>query len=207
MLKEDLMLISYVEKYSKSKQKITLADGDSFILPERDWKSLGVEAGEDMDDALLEKFYREYLLPKAKLRALNLLKMRDRSHKELVSRLKQDGYPQVIIQQAMDYVNSYHYVDDTRFAKNYIEYKGSRKSRTELAYELSQKGIDISALAEREDGMTLPDDKETIRALLKKRWGEAAAPDMKEKERMMRYLSRRGFRGGDILSVYRDLGI
>ncbi len=201
------MLIAYVEKCGKSKQKITLADGDSFILPERDWKAFGAEAGEDMDDALLEKLYQEYLLTKAKLRALNLLKVRDRSHKELVSRLKQDGYPRTIIQQAMDYVDSYHYVDDIRFAKNYIEYKGGRKSRRELAYELSKKGIDVSALAEREDGMALPDDKETIRALLEKRWGEAAAPDTKEKERMMRYLGRRGFRGGDILSVYRDLGI
>lgn len=201
------MLIAYVEKCGKSKQKITLADGDSFILPERDWKAFGAEAGEDMDDALLEKLYREYLLPKAKLRALNLLKVRDRSHKELVSRLKQDGYPRTIIQQAMDYVDSYHYVDDIRFAKNYIEYKGGRKSRRELAYELSKKGIDVSALAEREDGMALPDDKETIRALLEKRWGEAPAPDTKEKERMMRYLGWRGFRGGDILSVYRDLGI
>ena len=32
-------------------------------------------------------------------------------------------------------------------------------------------------------------------------------PDPKEKERMMRYLGRRGFRGGDILSVYKKLGI
>lgn len=82
------MLISYVEKYGRSKQKITLADGDSFIISEKDWKAFGAEAGEDLDDGLIEKLYREYLLPKAKLRALNLLKVRDRSHKELISRLK-----------------------------------------------------------------------------------------------------------------------
>lgn len=201
------MLISYVEKYGRSKQKITLADGDSFIISEKDWKAFGAEAGEDMDDGLIEKLYREYLLPKAKLRTLNLLKVRDRSHKELISRLKQDGYPETVIRQAMDYVDSYHYVDDIRFAKNYIEYKGGRKSRRELAYELSQKGIDITSLTEGEDGIVLPDDRETIRALLEKRWGADAAPDVKEKERMMRCLGRRGFRGGDILSVYRDLGI
>ena len=62
-------------------------------------------------------------------------------------------------------------------------------------------------LTETEDDMKLPDDKETIRWLLMKRWGEEPSPDIKEKERMMRYLGRRGFHGGDILSVYRDLGI
>lgn len=95
------MLISYVEKYGRSKQKITLADGDSFIISEKDWKAFGAEAGEDMDDGLIERLYREYLLPKAKLRTLNLLKVRDRSHKELISRLKQDGYPETVIRQAM----------------------------------------------------------------------------------------------------------
>lgn len=201
------MFISYTEKSGKSKIKITLANGDHFVISEKDWLSFGVKAGEDMSDALLEKLYREYLLPKARLRALNLLKVRDRTHKELIQRLKQDGYPEEIVRQTIEYVDSYHYVDDARFAKNYIEYRGHRKSRRELEYELASKGIDMYHLAEMEDEMKLPDDKETIREILKKRWGEEPSPDIKEKERMMRYLGRRGFHGGDILSAYRNLGI
>ena len=160
-----------------------------------------------MADALLEKLYREYLMPKARLRALNLLKVRDRTHKELIQRLKQDGYPEEIVRQTIEYVDGYHYVDDARFAKNYIEYRGHRKSRRELEYELALKGTGMYHLAELEDEMKLPDDKETIREILKKRWGEEPSPDTKEKERMMRYLGRRGFNGGDILSAYRNLGI
>ena len=201
------MFISYTEKDGRSRIKVTLEDGDHFTISEKDWLSFGVKAGEDMEDALLEKLYREYFLPKARLRALNLLKVRDRSHKELIQRLKQDGYPEEVIRQTIEYVDSYHYVDDARFARNYIEYRGHRKSRRELEYELASKGIDMYHLAETEDDMKLPDDKETIRWLLMKRWGEEPSPDIKEKERMMRYLGRRGFHGGDILSVYRDLGI
>lgn len=201
------MFISFTEKDGRSRIKVTLEDGDRFTISEKDWLSFGVKAGEDMADALLEKLYREYFLPKARLRALNLLKVRDRSHKELIQRLKQDGYPEEVIRQTIEYVDSYHYVDDARFARNYIEYRGHRKSRRELEYELALKGIDMYHLTETEDEMQLPDDKETIRELLMKRWGEEPSPDIKEKERMMRYLGRRGFRGGDILSVYRDLGI
>ena len=123
------MFISYTEKDGRSRIKVTLEDGDHFTISEKDWLSFGVKAGEDMEDALLEKLYREYFLPKARLRALNLLKVRDRSHKELIQRLKQDGYPEEVIRQTIEYVDSYHYVDDARFARNYIEYRGHRKSR------------------------------------------------------------------------------
>jgi regulatory protein len=201
------MVIAYIEPAGRSKVRVTLADGENFIISEKDWLSFGGKAGEDMDDFLLEKLYDEYLLPKAKLRALNLLKLRDRSWQELSLRLKMDGYPESIVRQALAYVDSYHYVDDTRFARNYVAYKGHKKSRRELEYELSAKGIDLRSMAGSEEDIELPEDRETIRNLLEKRWGENPSPDKKEKERMMRYLGRRGFRGGDILSVYHDLGI
>ena len=69
------------------------------------------------------------------------------------------------------------------------------------------KGIDLRSAAEADEYLELPDDRETIQSILAKRWGSDMEPDPKEKERMMRYLGRRGFRGGDILSVYKKLGI
>ena len=201
------MLISYIEKKGRNKVKVTLADGDSFMISEKDWNSFGEEAGGEIPDEILEKLYREYMLPKAKLRVLNLLKVRDRSHQELSRRLKTDGFPEEIIRQAIDYADSYHYVDDARFARNYIEYKGRSKSRKELEYELAARGIDLHTLEESEEEIELPEDRETIRRLIGKRWGDDPKPEVKEKDRMTRYLARRGFRGRDILSVYRDLGI
>lgn len=201
------MLISYIEKKGRDKVKITLADGDRFIISERDWNSFGAKAGEEIDEQLLAKLYREYMLPKAKMRVLNLLKVRDRSRGELIQRLRMDGYPDGVIRPAIQYAEGYHYIDDERFARNYIEYRGTSKSRRELEYELAAKGINLHDLSESEDGVKLPEDKTAIRHLIRKRWGEHPAPEAKEKERMMRYLARHGFKGGDILSVYRELGI
>ena len=93
------MLISYIEKKGRDKVKITLADGDRFIISERDWNSFGAKAGEEIDEQLLAKLYREYMLPKAKMRVLNLLKVRDRSRGELIQRLRVDGYPDGVIRQ------------------------------------------------------------------------------------------------------------
>ncbi|MEE0751295.1 regulatory protein RecX [Frisingicoccus sp.] len=201
------MRITYVEKTGRKKVRVTMDDGESFVVSERDWESFGGKAGEDLEDELILKLYREYMLPRAKFRALNLLKVRDRSRQELAQRLKMDGYPESIIKDTMAYVDSYHYLDDARFARNYVDYRGSRKSRRELEYELKMKGIDLRSAAEADEYLELPDDRETIQSILAKRWGSDMEPDPKEKERMMRYLGRRGFRGGDILYVYKKLGI
>ncbi|MDD3221482.1 MAG: regulatory protein RecX [Clostridia bacterium] len=201
------MQISYIEKSGKNKVRITLADGDKFIISERDWRSFGVDAGDEIEDDILNKLYTEYLLPKAKFRALNLLKMRDRSRQELRQRLKQDGYPEIVIQKTIEYIDGYHYLDDVRFAKNYVDYRGKRKSRRELEYELSGKGIDLRSMSLEGEEFNMPEDKDTIRSLLLKRWGEHPSPDQKERDRMLRYLARHGFGSGDILSVYRELDI
>lgn len=201
------MQISYIEKSGKNKVRITLADGDKFIISERDWRSFGVDAGDEIEDDILNKLYTEYLLPKAKFRALNLLKMRDRSRQELRQRLKQDGYPEIVIQKTIEYIDGYHYLDDVRFAKNYVDYRGKRKSRRELEYELSGKGIDLRSMSLEGEEFNMPEDKDTIRSLLLKRWGEHPSPDQKEQDRMLRYLARHGFGSGDILSVYRELDI
>lgn len=201
------MFIAYIQKKGRNKVKVTMDDGESFIISEKDWKVFGGEAGEEMEDVLIEKLYREYLLPKAKYQALNLLKVRDRSRKELSIRLKTYGYPSSIISETLKYVDQYHYLDDERYARNYVNYKGGKKSRRELEYELSSKGIDLHAAAEADQELILPDDRETILGILVKRWGENPLPERKEKMRMMSYLGRRGFHAEDILAVYRDLGI
>lgn len=201
------MFIAYIQKKGRNKVKVTMDDGESFIISEKDWKVFGGEAGEEIEDALIEKLYREYLLPKAKYQALTLLKVRDRSRKELSMRLKAYGYPSSIISETLEYVDQYHYLDDERYARNYVNYKGGKKSRRELEYELSSKGIDLHAAAEADQELILPDDRETILGILVKRWGENPLPEQKEKMRMMGYLGRRGFHAEDILAVYRDLGI
>ena len=81
------------------------------------------------------------LLLKGKKRALRLLERKDYSRKELWNRLLKDGYEECLIEQIISYVDSYHYLDDTRVAGNYIRGKKGYKSKRELEFLLKQKGI------------------------------------------------------------------
>ena len=94
-------------------------------------------------------------------------------------------------------MKSFGYVNDRRYAENYVMSAGRKKSRSALRSFLLEKGISEedteAALAE------LPvDEGELIRELLGKKAGEPRKMDEKELRRVFGYLARRGFSPGDI---------
>lgn len=75
-------------------------------------------------------------------KALKLLEHMDRTEKGLTDRLRQAGFSDDAVQYAMDYVKSYGYINDARYARNYIAYRLETKSKQRILQELGQKGID-----------------------------------------------------------------
>ncbi len=81
------------------------------------------------------------LLLQGKKRALRLLERKDYSRKELSDRLRKDGYEESMVEHIIAYVDSFHYLDDSRVAGSFIRGRKEQKSRRELEYLLKQKGI------------------------------------------------------------------
>ncbi len=77
----------------------------------------------------------------AKKRALALLEKMDRTEQGLYRKLAESEYPEELILDAIEYVKKYHYIDDMRYARNYISYRQGSKSRRRLQQELMQKGV------------------------------------------------------------------
>ena len=181
---------------------------------------------------LLEQLTPEELYRHAVNRALYILEHTDKSEADLRRKLKEGGYPEDIIGRALEYVRSYHYIDDERFALNYIRTHAAAISRRELVNKLLQKGIsreDIDSafidfeeeqaeLAARSaaDGLDDPSEERlsvgeqaAVNALRKKLNGRTL-PDDAAKQKVMAYMFRKGFgrdvirRAFDILGVGMD---
>ena len=84
----------------------------------------------------------EFLQKKIIRRAMHLLEHMDRTEKGLRDKLRQSDYPEDMIEYAIAYVKSYGYVDDARYARNYIRYRLDQKTRQQLMQELYRKGVD-----------------------------------------------------------------
>ena len=141
------------------------------------------------------------LLLKGKKRALRLLERKDYSRKELHDRLIKDGYDESMTEQIIAYVDSYHYLDDSRVAGNYIRGKKEYKSKRELEFLLKQKGISetdiLYAMEENyknEEGIA-QEELAIARQLQKYHVSEEQLEEMayEEKQKIAAKLYRKGF--------------
>lgn len=151
---------------------------------------------------------KERLL-KGKKRALRLLERKDYSRQELINRLQKDGYETELIEQIIQYVDSFHYLDDVRVAGSFIRGRKEYKSRRELEYLLKQKGIseeDIELALEEnyrnEDGIS--QEEAAIRKQLQKYHVDEnglAELSFEEKQKIAAKLYRKGFASDKIKKI------
>ena len=138
----------------------------------------------------------------AKKKALRILEQMDRTEAELSVKLKQKGYTQEVIEEAVAYVKSFGYLDDAGYAERFIVNKQRTKSKKEIYALLSQKGVARDLIeSAMESGYTEYREIETIRHLFQKKGLSAKECTAEEKQKFYGYLLRRGFRGEDIRQV------
>lgn len=141
------------------------------------------------------------LQKRACLRCMHLLEKRDYTEKQLRDKLRtgKTEYPPEVIDAAIEYVKSYRYVDDARYAAQYIESRKSRKSRRQLEQELFQKGVAREVASQAfEEAEPVPEE-ELIQYWIEKRHYDVRTADLAETRRMYAFLVRKGFQSGIIL--------
>lgn len=147
---------------------------------------------------------------KARLKAMKLLEYMDRSEKTLTERLEKENFSAEAIRDAVEYVKAFGYVDDERYARNYLACRMNTKSKQKLMQELYSKGIDRETAEnawEEAAELEEPDEKTMIRKTVEKKYSVGTELSEKEMRRLYGQLARKGFRSGDIFSVFEEMKI
>lgn len=192
------MTVTDITPITKSRYRIVLDEELNFVLYKGEMNRLHIRRGEEiMEDTYLCIFH-EILPKRAKLRCMNLLQTKDYTHKQLEDKLKRGGYPKEIIEDAIAYVESYGYVDDEKYVRDFIEYNMSKKSRMRIENDLMRKGVRRELIGKifdelKEDGMEIDEITMIQELMLKKNYNSQSATD-EEKRKMYAFLSRKGFR-------------
>lgn len=191
------MIITDITEISKTKVKVCMDNDICFALHKSELRKLAVREGSELSQEQYDVIMNEVLLKRAKLRCMNLLKNRDYTVYQLVTKLKQGFYPEETIDAAVSYVSSFGYVDDIRYAKSYIGYTGQTKSRRQIENDLLRKGISRENIRQaymqcsEEDGFT--EEEELIRKLLEKKHFDRHSATYEECRKMVGFLYRKGF--------------
>lgn len=185
----------------KKRVKICLDNGESFVLYKGEALKLSLFEKEILEESKYKEIKKEVLGKRAVKRAMHLLEQQERTEKQLRDKLQQNGYPQSCIDQALEYVKSYHYVDDYRYAAVYIRYHQEKESRQKLTQKLMMRGISRELIERAMEEEFAADEKQQILELLKKRKYDSETADEAEYRKTAQFLMRRGFKTGDILAV------
>ena len=191
------MLVTQISEVSKSRSRIYLDGQFAFILYKGELRQFQIKEGQELTEVCYRQIMTQILPRRAKLRSMNLLQSRDYTRKQLEDKLKQGEYPQECIEEALSYVESYGYIDDRRYAGDYIEYHIQTKSRLRIETDLIRRGIskEVIRRAFEELGSlgVVQDEAAMIRELLDKKKYSAHTATKQEQQKMYGFLYRKGF--------------
>ena len=196
------MLVTRIESVTKTKFKVYIEEQFAFVLYKGELSRYKIHEGVSLSQETIDSIKVEVLLKRAKLRALHLLNAMDRTEEQLRIKLRQNLYPEDVIEKAIQYVKAFGYVEDQGYAQRFIRNRQNAKSKKELYIALMQKGVAREEIeAAMEACYEEADETEAIRRILeKKRFSPEESTDV-EKKKIFDYLLRKGFRSDDIRQV------
>ena len=199
------MTVTKIESLGKKRYLIKSGNTPLFVLYGQELKSYGLEEEKEISRECYGEILESVLKKRALLRCLHLLERKDYTEWQLRQKLREGYYPDEVADLTMEDLKGYGYLDDSRYAERYMEYKLKSKSLRAVITDLKQKGIsrDIidSAMEHFDYEKTREDQRNTIVKLLTKRHYYDNAGDPKEKARQYRFLAGKGYDAGDIKSA------
>lgn len=197
------MIVTDIIPYGKLKSKVLTDEDFAFSVYRKEIGKLKLEKGSEISKEQFQDAILPLLTRRAKQRVLVLLKNRDYTEVELLKKLKEGCCPETLATEAVQWAKGLGYVDDIRYAEQFMAYHTSGKSKKRIHYELMKKGIskeEVEHLMEENP----PDERgQILRELEKSRFSEK---DAKERNRILSRLMRRGYPWSEIDSALRELG-
>lgn len=170
---------------------VQLVDHPTVYLLQRD--AVRLKVGEWMPPDTLQDLQRRYRNRAAYLQAVRFLGARDRSSKEVEDHLRGKGWEAAVCAQALAKLSHEGYVDDVRFAAQWVAQRcrSAPRSRLAVTLELKRKGvapatIQAAVAAMDEDALALACARRKRR-----QWQRYTTEE--RRRRIVVFLQRKGF--------------
>ena len=201
------MTVTKIEPLTKIKFKVYLDGSFAFVLYKGELSRFGITAGAEIPEETVEMIRAEVIFKRARLRAMHLLEDMDRTEAGLREKLRQGLYPEDAAEEAVRYVKSFGYLDDSRYAENFVRSRQGGKSRREIQALLLRKGISADKIEAAFEACYSENDggeEEAVRRLLKKKRFSPEDVDEAQMQKIYAYLARKGFRYDTIRQVIQN---
>lgn len=199
MIITDIVELKIGHSNKKTAYKIYIDYTYAFLLYKQDIKEYQIEIEREITSELYDKIIEDTVYRRAKQKALAILKHMDRTEKELYSKLKDAHYTDIIIEETIEYLKGYSYIDDERYASNYIRLKKNTLSLLSIKAKLIQKGINkenlekIIAIEYATDENEADPEIVAINKAILKKYKDTTDLNYEDKQKLIASLYRKGF--------------
>ena len=179
-------------------------------LPAASLAGLDLVVGSEIPPLVFERLQELADLEAAHRAALRALARRAHARFDLRRRLLQKQHPPAAVDGALDRLSAAGLLNDAQFALDYAAAKARRgRGPARLMHDLQSQGVD-RRVAEEAVRTSLAsegvDPARAVRALAEKRAKQLAGlPPVVRKRRLVAFLVRRGFTGGEVRDVVESL--
>ena len=184
-----MSVITSIKQQAKKENRINVyldnkfgfgIDLDNFVLA-------GLKVGQELTDEEIETIVKKAEFQKTLDKLLRFATLRPRSTKEVRDWFYKKKVHESIQNQLLEKLINLELLDDKKFALWWIDQRNSFKPRSKrlLSMELSQKGIDRETISEIMEESTIDEYQVALKLATKK--------SRLDKEKMVGYLSRKGF--------------
>lgn len=146
-----------------------------------------LKTGSEIDVVQLEKLQYESEKNKIFSKALSLIDMKPYFESEIREKLKRRGYLPAIVDETIEKLKEYNFVDDFELAKLFVESQKNRSWR-EILYKLKRKGVSDLIISKLESC----DENASCLAVCEK-YMRHKEKSVENKQKTMRYLVSKGF--------------
>ncbi len=185
-----------VKPLGRKRYKVLLEDASVIALYQSDLNRFDIKEGASVSKEKAESVFN-ILKKRALERALHLLEKKDYTCSQMKKKLKEGYYPEAIVENTLEELTSRHYLDDERYADNYISYHVSSLSVRALRNKLAERGIERELILRLTDNLESREDfiseEEMIFSILKKRGYDDFEADEKVRAKTLRYLISKGY--------------
>ena len=198
------MEITDIAPLDKKRRKVYIDGQYAFPLYVSELRKYNIEAGAVLEENVYDDIC-SLLMRRVRERILYLITDYDRSEQNIRQKISMAGYRGSFVDDAIDSLKEYGYIDDLRFARYYAESMRDTKGRSVFAISRSlyEKGISRDVIDTVMGELDIDEDAQILKALSSKGYNEENIRqiDDKERQKLISSLMRKGF-SYDLISIY-----
>ncbi|GIX06002.1 MAG: regulatory protein RecX [Candidatus Poribacteria bacterium] len=203
----EIVAIHHIPHWS-SRRQVELSNGEAFSLDAGLLLRHGLYIGRTLTPEELGAIRAEDERIRAKSAALDLLRLRPFTRREIEERLRRKGFGPAAVDYAIAELQRLELISDERFAQAYVSerMRNRPRGRRALRWELHRRGVDQETIDRVLRVLTVADEREAARRAAQRQARQyRTLPQEVARRRMYHFLLRRGFEYEVVREVLQEL--